>query len=361
MPLNLGQPEAMLATQEDTSRTQGMRQMEGGVFLMGSDRFYPEERPARNVRVSAFWIDTCPVTNREFSQFVYATGHRTLAEIPPDPADYPGLNPDLARAGSLVFERTAGAVPLNDPARWWFFRAGADWRHPTGAGSSLDALMDHPVVHVAQADALAYANWAGKSLPTEAEWEYAARGGLSGVDYGWGDELNPDGRVLANYWRGHFPYSNLREDGGYRTVPVRSFPSNGHGLYDMPAAVHERRGLRMEYEGEASRRYRRLGGSLHGSDEMDWNEWRANEFMGAFLAPPVAFHQSLVRLANEHGLPLLNRPSLGKIGLPIIDIRRADVDALEETVDRLGEAFGITPDFARVRMRKYGLITKQKE
>ena len=135
----------------------------------------------------------------------------------------------------------------------------------------------------------------------------------------------------------------------------------GHGLYDMPAAVHERRGLRMEYEGEASRRYRRLGGSLHGSDEMDWNEWRANEFMGAFLAPPVAFHQSLVRLANEHGLPLLNRPSLGKIGLPIIDIRRADVDALEETVDRLGEAFGITPDFARVRMRKYGLITKQKE
>ena len=135
----------------------------------------------------------------------------------------------------------------------------------------------------------------------------------------------------------------------------------GHGLSDMPAAVHERRGLRMEYEGEASRRYRRLGGSLHGSDEMDWNEWRANEFMGAFLAPPVAFHQSLVRLANEHGLPLLNRPSLGKIGLPIIDIRRADVDALEETVDRLGEAFGITPDFARVRMRKYGLITKQKE
>ena len=239
MPLNLGQPEAMLATQEETSRTQGMRQMEGGVFLMGSDRFYPEERPARNVRVSAFWIDTCPVTNREFSQFVDATGYRTLAEIPPDPADYPGLNPDLARAGSLVFERTAGAVPLNDPARWWFFRAGADWRHPTGAGSSLDALMDHPVVHVAQADALAYANWAGKSLPTEAEWEYAARGGLSGVDYGWGDELNPDGRVLANYWRGHFPYSNLREDGGYRTLPVRSFPSNGHGLYDMIGNVWE--------------------------------------------------------------------------------------------------------------------------
>ena len=227
----------MRATEK--SRTQGMRQMEGGIFLMGSDRFYPEERPARKVRVSAFWLDACPVTNRDFADFVEATGYRTLAESPPDPADYPGLNPELARAGSLVFERTTGPVPLNDPARWWAFRPGADWRHPTGPDSSIDMLMEHPVVHVAHADALAYANWVGKSLPTEAEWEYAARGGLAGADYSWGDELNPDGRVLANYWRGQFPYSNLREDAGYRTVAVMSFPANGYDLYDMIGNVWE--------------------------------------------------------------------------------------------------------------------------
>jgi sulfatase modifying factor 1 len=217
----------------------GMLRMGGGEFLMGSDRFYPEERPSRRVRVSPFWIDVSPVTNREFLRFVDATGHRTLAEIAPDPADYPGMDPAQAVPGSLVFERTAGPVPLNNPGRWWFFRAGADWRRPTGLGSSIAALMDHPVVHIAYIDAAAYAAWAGKAIPTEAEWEYAARGGLCGADYGWGDELNPDGRVLANYWRGHFPYSNLREDGGYRTVPVQSFPANGYGLHDMIGNVWE--------------------------------------------------------------------------------------------------------------------------
>ena len=216
-----------------------MKRLEGGVFLMGSDRFYPEERPARKVRVAPFWIDECAVTNAEFARFVDGTGYRTLAEIAPNPADYPGLDPDLARAGSLVFERTTGPVPLHDPARWWRFCVGADWRHPTGPDSVIDAVMDHPVIHIAHADAVAYAQWAGKSLPSEAEWEYAARGGLDGADYGWGAELNPQGRVLANYWRGHFPYSNLREDGGYRTLPVRSFPANDYGLYDMIANVWE--------------------------------------------------------------------------------------------------------------------------
>ncbi len=222
-----------------TSQSTSMKRLEGGVFLMGSDRFYPEERPARKVRVAPFWIDECAVTNAEFARFVDGTGYRTLAEIAPNPADYPGLDPDLARAGSLVFERTTGPVPLHDPARWWRFCVGADWRHPTGPDSVIDAVMDHPVIHIAHADAVAYAQWAGKSLPSEAEWEYAARGGLDGADYGWGAELNPQGRVLANYWRGHFPYSNLREDGGYRTLPVRSFPANDYGLYDMIANVWE--------------------------------------------------------------------------------------------------------------------------
>jgi formylglycine-generating enzyme required for sulfatase activity len=216
-----------------------MVRLPGGVFRMGSDHFYPEERPERRIRLPPFQIDKYPVTNREFASFVEATGYRTLAEIPPDPADYPGLNPDMARAGSLVFERTAGPVPLGDPSRWWFFRSQADWCHPTGAASTIDGLMDHPVVHIAHADAQAYARWAGKSLPTEAEWEYAARGGLEGADYGWGEELSPSGAVMANYWRGTFPYSNLRDDGGYRTTPVTAFPANGYGLHDMIGNVWE--------------------------------------------------------------------------------------------------------------------------
>ena len=223
-------------------RTAPMREMvslPGGVFRMGCDHFYPEERPERYIRLPSFQIDKYPVTNRDFACFVEATGYRTVAEIPPDPAGYPGLLPDMAYAGSLVFERTAGPVPLDGPARWWFFCAGADWRHPTGAASTIDGLMNHPVVHIAHADAQAYARWAGKSLPTEAEWEYAARGGLEGADYGWGAELNPGGAIMANYWRGHFPYSNLRADGGYRTTPVAAFPANGYGLHDMTGNVWE--------------------------------------------------------------------------------------------------------------------------
>ena len=216
-----------------------MLRLDGGVFVMGSDRFYPEERPSRRVRVPGFWMDQHPVTNQEFARFVAATGYRTVAEIPPDVADYPGLAPGAAHAGSLVFERTAGPVPLGDPSRWWSFRIGADWRHPAGPQSSIADLPDHPVVHVAHADAVAYAKWAGKELPTEAEWEYAARGGLDDADYGWGNELSPGGRILANYWRGRFPYSSLREDGGYRTTPVGAFPANGYGLCDMIGNVWE--------------------------------------------------------------------------------------------------------------------------
>ena len=218
---------------------EGMRLVPGGRYRMGSEAFYPEERPRRMVAVDPFWIDETPVTNRQFAAFVEATEHQTLAEIAPDPDDYPGMDPALAQPGSLVFQRTTGPVSLDDPSQWWAFVYGADWRHPTGPDSSIDALMDHPVVHVAYVDAVAYAAWAGKDLPTEAEWEFAARGGLEDTEYAWGRELAPGGEVLANYWRGLFPFANLREDGGYRTTAVASYPANGYGLSDMIGNVWE--------------------------------------------------------------------------------------------------------------------------
>ena len=220
-------------------KTQGMRHLPGGEFTMGSDRFYPEERPRRRVRVAGFWVDETPVTNRDFAAFVAATGYRTFAEIAPDPADYPGLPPELARAGSLVFERPRGPVDLKDFRQWWKFRFGAKWSEPLGAGSSIAELLDHPVVHIAYVDAEAYAKWAGKELPTEAEWEYAARGGLQGIEYAWGNELAPDGRMMANFWQGEFPWDNRLLDGWERTSPVRVFPPNGFGLFDMIGNVWE--------------------------------------------------------------------------------------------------------------------------
>ena len=217
----------------------GMRLIEGGTFMMGSERFYPEEAPVRQVRVDAFWIDETPVTNAAFQRFVNDTGYRTVAEIPPDPKDYPGLDPANARAGSLLFQPTSGPVDLSDWSQWWTFSFGTDWRHPHGPDSNLDGLEDHPVVHIAHADAAAYTKWAGKRLPTEAEWEFAAWGGLEGVDFAWGDTLAPQGRMLANYWQGAFPHGNTLEDGFERTSPVRSYPPNGFELYDMIGNVWE--------------------------------------------------------------------------------------------------------------------------
>jgi formylglycine-generating enzyme required for sulfatase activity len=216
-----------------------MRLLEGGVFRMGSDRHYPEERPSRQVHVSPFWIDLTPVTNGEFAEFVDETGYQTLAELPINVDDYPGITISDTRAGSLVFEPTTGPVPLNNASLWWVFRVGASWRHPTGPGSSIEGRLTHPVVHVGHRDALAYAQWAGKALPTEAEWEFAARGGLDDADYSWGNEFNPDGQVLANYWQGRFPWVNSRQDGEFRTTPVRSFPPNSFGLFDMIGNVWE--------------------------------------------------------------------------------------------------------------------------
>jgi sulfatase modifying factor 1 len=216
----------------------GMIAIPGSTFAMGSDRFYPEEAPVRQVRVDPFWIDATPVTNAEFAAFVAATGHVTLAETAPDPKDYPGMSAELAQPGSAVFEMSGGPVDLRE-ASWWQFRLGANWRQPLGPGSGIDELGDHPVVHVAHADADAYAHWAGKSLPTEAEWEFAARGGLPDADFAWGDELAPGGAMLANYWQGLFPFANQLSDGWLRTSPVRTFPPNGYGAFDMIGNVWE--------------------------------------------------------------------------------------------------------------------------
>ena len=213
--------------------------MAGGGFLMGSDDFYPEERPVRRVEVDGFWIDEHPVTVAEFRRFVRATGYRTVAERAPDPAQYPGADPALLRPGSLVFFPTAGPVDLRDVAQWWRYTLGADWRHPQGPGSTLNGLDRHPVTHVAAADADAYAAWAGKELPTEAEWEFAARGGLEGAIFSWGDELAPGGRAMANTWQGQFPWQNLKQRQRRGTSPVKSFPPNGYGLYDMAGNVWE--------------------------------------------------------------------------------------------------------------------------
>lgn len=213
--------------------------IEGGTFWMGSDDHYPEEGPAHQVRVDGFWIDAAPVTNREFARFVAETGYVTVAEIAPDPAEYPEADPALLQPGSSLFVRPKAPVPLHDPFGWWQFALGVNWRHPWGPESSLEGLEDHPVVHIAYPDAEAYAAWAGKSLPTEAEWEFAARGGLDRKAFAWGDELYPGGKQMANTWQGSFPFENTLEDGFERTSPVGHFPPNGYGLYDMIGNVWE--------------------------------------------------------------------------------------------------------------------------
>jgi len=218
---------------------EGMVFVPGGTFGMGSDSHYPEEAPVHRVSVDGFWIDRTPVTNRQFKEFVRATGHVTLAEIPPDPKDYPGALRHMLYAGSLVFTPPRREVDLRDWSRWWKFTKGATWRHPSGLKSNIRDLDDHPVVHVAYRDAEAYARWAGKELPSEAEWEFAARGGLEGAEFAWGDELTPGGRHMANTWQGNFPVENLAEDGFQRTSPVTAFPPNGYGLHDMIGNVWE--------------------------------------------------------------------------------------------------------------------------
>jgi len=224
--------------------TDGMVLVPGGTTVIGSDRFYPEERPLREVAVGDVWFDRHPVTNAEFARFVAETGHVTVAETAPDPADFPGADPALLVAGSQVFTPTDGPVPLHDWTQWWRWQPGASWRTPqgpewSGPGATWEEIPDHPVVHVGWSDASAYARWVGKELPTEFEWEYAARGGLSGLDYAWGEELSPGGAVLANTWQGPFPWRSEDPDGHDRTAPIGSYPANPYGLHDMIGNVWE--------------------------------------------------------------------------------------------------------------------------
>ncbi|GAA4837576.1 formylglycine-generating enzyme family protein [Kitasatospora terrestris] len=219
-----------------------MVRIPGGSFLMGSDDFYPEERPVHRVSVDGFWMDEHPVTVAAFRRFVKATGYVTVAERPPDPGDYPGADPADLVPGALVFRRTSGPVDLDDWRRWWSYAPGASWRRPYGEGSTLDGRERHPVTQVSFEDAAAYAAWAGKDLPTEAEWEFAARGGLAGAVFPWGDDFSPKGRRMANTWHGRFPWEfepagKLNAAPG--TTPAGSYPPNGYGLYDMAGNVWE--------------------------------------------------------------------------------------------------------------------------
>ncbi len=217
----------------------GMVWVPGGEFTMGSDHHYAEEAPAHRVAVDGFWIDRSPVTNEQWSSFVEATGHLTFAETTPAADDYPGARPDLLVPASMVFTPPSRPVSLDDHYQWWSYVPGADWRHPQGPQSSLDELDRHPVVHLTWDDVVAYAAWAGKDLPTEAEWERAAWGGVEDAEYAWGDRLYPDGRMMANIWQGNFPLQNLKLDGYEGTSPVGAFPANGYGLVDMIGNVWE--------------------------------------------------------------------------------------------------------------------------
>jgi sulfatase modifying factor 1 len=221
------------------AQMKNMVRIPGGVFKMGSNDFYSEERPTHNVEVDGLWMDEHPVTVTEFRTFVKATGYVTLAERPLDAADYPDAEPDLLVPGSLVFDSPGHPVDLRDASNWWTYRPGAQWRYPEGPGSTLHGRDRHPVTHIAPEDAEAYATWIGKTLPTEAEWEFAARGGLDGATFIWGNEFAPKGKMMANTWQGEFPWQNLGTDGFEGTSPVKSFPPNGYGLYDMAGNVWE--------------------------------------------------------------------------------------------------------------------------
>ncbi|MGH8774691.1 MAG: formylglycine-generating enzyme family protein [Jiangellaceae bacterium] len=219
------------------SSTDGLRRIPAQTFTMGSDRHYAEEGPAHRVTLDGFWMETHQVTNARFAGFVRDSGYVTVADRPLDPAAFPGAPAENLQPGSMVFTMTPGPVDLRHINQWWTWTPGASWRHPEGKGSSVTGREDHPVVHVAYEDAQAYATWAGRSLPTEAEWEAAACGDLDGAAYTWGDTPEQPGQQLANYWHGAFPW---RPDSGYgATAPVGSYPANGYGLFDMAGNVWE--------------------------------------------------------------------------------------------------------------------------
>jgi sulfatase modifying factor 1 len=230
---------AAVAVAADPALRDGLVWMPGGSFVLGRDDAYPEERPPREVTVGGFWIDRTEVTNAEFAAFVAATGYRTVAERGVDPKDYPDIPPELLVPGSMVFEMPQDVENRVDISQWWRYVPGADWRHPEGPESTIEGRENHPVVHVAFADALAYAKWRGRDLPTEAEWEFAARGGHPETPLDEGDQRGPDGSYLVNAWQGLFPVQDEAADGYHGTAPVGCFPANGYGLYDMMGNVWE--------------------------------------------------------------------------------------------------------------------------
>lgn len=231
--------EPLVTTAPGPAPFPGMVWIPAGTYRMGSDHHYPEEAPAHPVEVDGFWMDAMPVTNAQFRRFVEATGYVTFCEIPPNADDYPGADPAMLVAASVVFVPPPHRVELRDHYQWWQFVPGANWRHPQGPDSSLDGRDDHPVVHVAYTDIEAYARWAGKQLPTEAEFEWAARGGNGDSEYAWGDELAPGGKHMANTFQGEFPWQNLAEDGYTGTSPVGAYPANAYGLLDIIGNVWE--------------------------------------------------------------------------------------------------------------------------
>ena len=210
-----------------------------GMFRMGSNDHYPEEQPVHTKSVAGFWIEKYTVTNERFARFVEETKYVTVAERAANAEDYPGAKPEMLQPASVVFCKPPSRVDLRNHFNWWRYVAGANWRHPEGPESSIEDRQQHPVVHLAYEDAEAYSKWAGKELPTEAEWEFAARGGIDGATYAWGEEFTPDGRSMANTWQGEFPWQNLCTDGYERTAPVGQYPPNGYGLFDMIGNVWE--------------------------------------------------------------------------------------------------------------------------
>lgn len=267
----------------------------GGAFAMGSNAHYPEEAPVTQVAVDGFWMDKSQVTNAQYAHFVTETGYRTLAERAPDPADFPDAPPENLVPGSLVFRKTRGPVDLTRIELWWQWRPGACWRHPEGPKSDIGKRRDHPVVHIAHEDAVAYAEWASKALPSEAEWEFAARGGLDGRAFVWGDEHMPNGKPAANTWQGDFPWQNFATDGFEGTAPVGSFAANGYGLFDMAGNVWEwtddwwtgRHAADAEHE--CCIPYNPRGGTSDGSLDPAAPEWKIPRKVvkgGSFLCAP---------------------------------------------------------------------------
>jgi formylglycine-generating enzyme required for sulfatase activity len=228
-----------MTTQEAAIELERMVLIKGGKFLMGSENFYPEEKPVREVTVDGFYMDKYEVTNEDYKKFVDETGYITVAERPLNPADFPGAKPEFIVPGALVFQKSKGPVNLNDYFNWWAYVPGACWKNPKGPDSSLNNREKYPVVHIAYEDAEAYAKWSEKDLPTEAEWEFAARGGLDGKNFTWGDEDVQFIKPMANTWQGEFPWQNLLIDEYEGTSPVGSFAPNGYGLYDMAGNVWE--------------------------------------------------------------------------------------------------------------------------